>query len=136
MDYEKALNELKVYIRERLYFLTEIKESNTFYGPPFAPEYDDAIEMMEKSSAFIEDAERNRESSGMNYEELWTSLWDFLLQDCTANLLISLSSVTDDEDRLHANGKKSMATTILNQMATIRYEMATAGEDDGQSAQD
>lgn len=131
MDYEFLWNKLKECIREHLCALTNVKDVNTFY-----PEDDGAIEMTEKTIAFIEDAERNRESSGMNYEKLWHLLWDFLSANSAHNLILSMLNVNNNEARLHLAGAQSMTIRIREQMKTMEKEMTTAGQDDGQKAQD
>ncbi len=131
MDYEFLWNKLKECIREHLCALTNVKDVNTFY-----PEDDGAIEMTEKTIAFIEDAERNRESSGRNYEKLWHLLWDFLSANSAHNLILSMLNVNNNEARLHLAGARSMTIRIREQMKTMEKEMTTAGQGDGQSAQD
>lgn len=131
MNYEFLWNKLKEDIREHLLALTEIKDVKTFY-----PEDDGAMEMMEKTIAFIEDAERNRESSGMNYDKLWHSLFNFLNANNAHNLILSVWSVNNKEVRLHAAGARSMTIRIREQMKTIEKEMTTAGQGDDQQAQD
>lgn len=136
MNYEFLWNELKLYIREHLRVLTKIKELHTFYDIPVIPEDDGAIEMAEKTIEFIEDAERNRESRGMNYEKLWSLLWNVILAECVSNLITSMQKANDNEVRQHAVGAKDAQTAILDQMKTIEKEMTTAGQDDGQKVQD
>lgn len=128
MDYKFLWNKLKECIREHLCALTNIKDVNTFY-----PEDDGAMEMMEKTIAFIEDAERNRESSGMNYDKLWYSLFNFLNANSAHNLILSVWSVNNNEARLHAAGARSMTIGIRKQMKTMEKEMTTVGQDDGQN---
>ena len=136
MDYKEAWNDLNGYIRERLRYLTRVKDSGVFSDSPLAPADDGVIEMRKKTIAFIEDAERNRKSRGMNYKELWSSLRGFLTLNRVTNSVISMWSEVDSEERLHANGAKSAATAILDQMEMIEKEMTTVRDDDGQSAQD
>lgn len=135
MDYEFSWNDLKEYIREHLRVLTKIKDLHTFYDIPVLPEDDGAIEMAEKTIAFIEDAEQNRESRGMNYKELWAALWNCVLNDCVSNLITSRKA-NDNEVRQHAAGAKDAQTAILDQMKTMEKKMTTVGLDDDQQAQD
>lgn len=135
-DYEFSWNELKLYIRERLCFLPEVKDSGVLNDPHLAPEEDGAIEALERSIELIEDAEQNRESRGMNYKELWAALWNCVLNDCVSNLITSMRKANDNEVRQHAAGAKDAQTAILDQMKTMEKEMTTAGQDDGQKVQD
>lgn len=136
MDYDLSWNKLKEDIREHLRALTEIKDVNTSYDSPIAPEDDGAIEALERSIELIEDAEQNRESRGMNYKELWAALWNCVLNDCVSNLITSMRKANDNEVRQHAAGAKDAQTAILDQMKTMEKEMTTVSQDDGQSAQD
>lgn len=135
-DYEFSWNELKLYIRERLCFLPEVKDSGVLNDPHLAPEEDGAIEALERSIELIEDAEQNRESRGMNYEKLWHLLWDFLSANSANNLILSMLNVNNNEARLHLAGARSMTIRIREQMKTMEKEMTTVGQDDGQKVQD
>lgn len=120
MDYEFLWNKLKEYIPEHLRVLTKIKDLRTFYDIPVVTEDDGAIEMAEKTVAFIEDAERNRESRGMNRYGLWSSLRSFLILNYVTDSAMYMWSEVYSEERLHAAGAMDAATAILEQMEMIK----------------
>lgn len=129
MNYEEAWNALKEYIREHLRVLTKIKDLHTFYDIPVVPEDDGAIEMAEKTVAFIEDAERDRESSDMNCYALWSSLRGFLTLNYVTDSAMYMCSEVDSEERLHAAGAMDAATAILEQMEMIKKEMTATDKE-------
>ena len=80
--------------------------------------------------------------SEMNYEKAWKVLKSQIGILAGLSLHFAESEDKGDDERLKAKGGKFVASQILKRMDmmekmdNIGKEMTTAGEDDGQSAQD
>lgn len=74
--------------------------------------------------------------SEMNYEKAWKVLKSQIGILAGLSLHFVESEDKGDDERLKAKGGKFVASQILKQMDRLENAMTTAGEDDGQSAQD
>lgn len=72
----------------------------------------------------------------MDYEKAWKDLKMRIDISRWESLRCAESEDNKDNVRRYAKGGEIMAETILEYMSDVEKEMTTAGQDDGQSAQD
>ncbi|WP_066924711.1 hypothetical protein [Murdochiella massiliensis] len=72
----------------------------------------------------------------MDYEKAWKNLKTYTGILSWASFRFAESEDMNDAEHLQAEGGELMGKAILNFMSELEKEMTTAGQDDGQSAQD